>query len=196
MASPCDGCALRLFNDKCYNLKGVGNPHYGRLIVVPNVDYSAYKRRDMSFSSQVDIIKNILTPQHLSTGERDNCDNLDFYIVPFIRCNTTIGCEITDDIIFRCGHYFIQDLLKYDFKDILLLGESTQLISGLGGIKNNLNNLFYTTKNKRKYYVNYNPLIKYIDNEKFDIFCHYLIKWYNAVRTKYYMDYSLKSLMI
>ena len=63
--SPCDNCALRLFNDKCHCLEGVGNPNYGTLIVVPNVDYNAYKNKGMTFSKYVEIINDILSP---STG--------------------------------------------------------------------------------------------------------------------------------
>ena len=46
--SPCDNCALRLFNDKCHCLEGVGNPLYGKIIVVPNVDYDAYKNKGIT----------------------------------------------------------------------------------------------------------------------------------------------------
>lgn len=187
--TPCDDCALRLFNDKCYNLKGIGNPYLGRLIVVPNVDYQAYKGRSMDFSSQVDIIKKTIAHHNPSTGKGDN---LDFYIVPFIRCNTTIGCEITTDIIQRCIKYLARDLVKYNFRDILLLGESTQLISHIGAIKDNLDKVYVTASgNNRKYFVNYNPLIKYIDDNKFETFEHYLIKWYQSVTHRYY-DYEIQ----
>lgn len=40
--NPCDNCPLRLFNSKCHNLQGVGNPFMGKLIILPNVDYDAY----------------------------------------------------------------------------------------------------------------------------------------------------------
>ena len=48
--SICDNCALRLYNTKSYNLQGIGNPFYGNCIVVPNVDYKAYKGKSMDFS--------------------------------------------------------------------------------------------------------------------------------------------------
>ena len=58
--SVCEGCVLRLYNTKSYNLRGVGNPFSGNCIVVPNVDYKAYKGKSMSFSSQVEVIKEVL----------------------------------------------------------------------------------------------------------------------------------------
>ena len=69
----CEDCPMRLFNTKHYNLHGIGNPYSGNCIVIPNVDYNAYKKGDMGFSSQVDIIKEVL---HLSTGEHDNLIDL------------------------------------------------------------------------------------------------------------------------
>ena len=42
--SVCDLCPMRLFNTKHYNLRGVGNPYFGKCIVIPNVDYDAYKK--------------------------------------------------------------------------------------------------------------------------------------------------------
>lgn len=49
----CDDCALGMFNTKCKCLSGVGNPMSGMIIVVPNVDYNAYKNRGMTFSKYV-----------------------------------------------------------------------------------------------------------------------------------------------
>ena len=64
----CNKCPLRMFNNKCYNLQPTGNPLYGNAIVVPNVDYNAYKNKGMSFSKYVEVIKDIIS----STGELDN----------------------------------------------------------------------------------------------------------------------------
>ena len=72
------------FNNKHYNLQGIGNPYFGKCIVVPNVDYIAYKKGDMGFSTQVEIIQDVLS----STGEGDNV-----FIVPLIRCNENISCD-------------------------------------------------------------------------------------------------------
>ena len=75
MVNICDDCALRLYNTKSYNLQGIGNPFYGNCIVIPNVDYKAYKGKSMDFSTQVDIIKETLI---LSTGVEES----NLYIVP------------------------------------------------------------------------------------------------------------------
>ena len=46
----CKDCPLGMFNTKCKCLSGVGNPMSGMIIVVPNVDYNAYKNKGMAFS--------------------------------------------------------------------------------------------------------------------------------------------------
>lgn len=178
----CEECPIRLFNNRHYNLHGVGNPYFGNCIVVPNVDYSAYKKGSMGFSEQVKIIKEVL---HLSTGERDNLDNLDdIYIVPLIRCNETISCELDDNSYNRCLTHFANDMRKYQFKRILLLGDAGRRFLQID-IKNNLENVIISPNN-RFYNVNYSPLIKYIDKEKFDVFKSYLRKWYYSCKTKYF----------
>lgn len=64
----CDDCALGMFNTKCKCLDGVGNPMSGMIIVVPNVDYNAYKNRGMTFSKYVEIVKETITS--LTGGSR------------------------------------------------------------------------------------------------------------------------------
>ena len=172
--SVCEECAMRLFNTKHHNLHGIGNPYYGRLIIVPNVDYVAYKKGSMDFSSQVEIIKHCLS----STGEID-----DLYIAPLIRCNETIACELTDDIYNRCITYFAEDIKKYNFKFIMLLGDAGRRFLNCD-ISNNLNTLGFS-KNGRFYSVNYSPLIKYIDEEKFKDFEVYLKRWYSLTSRGY-----------
>ena len=56
----CEDCVMRLYNTKHYNLHGIGNPYFGNCIVVPNVDYNAYKKGSMGFSDQVKIIIDVL----------------------------------------------------------------------------------------------------------------------------------------
>ena len=176
----CEECPIRLFNNKHYNLHGIGNPYFGNCIVVPNVDYSAYKKGSMGFSKQVEIIKEVL---HLSTGEQDNLDNLDdIYIVPLIRCNETISCELDDNSYNRCLTHFANDMRKYQFKRILLLGDAGRRFLNCD-ITENLNTLMVSPNNKF-YNINYSPLIKYKDNEKFFIFETYLIKWYNWCKSQ------------
>ena len=180
----CEDCPIRLFNSKHYNLQGIGNPYFGNCIVVPNVDYNAYKKGSMGFSSQVDIIKEVL---HLSTGDGDNLDNL--YIVPFIRCNESISCDLDDNSYIRCLQHFANDVRKYDFKNILLLGDAGRRFLNCD-IFDNLNNIILSSNN-RFYNVNYSPLIKYVDENKFDTFKIYLRKWYYSCLNKNFNDYNL-----
>lgn len=175
----CDECAMRLFNTKHHNLKGIGNPYYGNCIVVPNVDYDAYKKGDMGFSKQVEIIKDIINP---STGEVDNV-----YIVPLIRCNETIACDLNDNIYNRCLTYFAEDIKKYNFTKILLLGDAARRFLHCD-IKKYLDTIVISPNN-RFYNVNYSPLIKFIDKDKYNIFRHYLLKWINYIKTDYF-NYS------
>ena len=180
MIDVCSGCALRLFNTKQYNLQGVGNPYFGKCIVVPNVDYVAYKKGDMGFSTQVDVIKSIIS----STGRLD-----DVYVTPFIRCNENISCELNDDIYRRCLTHFAEDIKKYDFQDILLLGEAGRRFLACD-ITAYLNTIV-VSNNNRRYAINYSPLIKYVDDAKFGIFKHHLVKWINSTRNKTFNGYEV-----
>lgn len=167
----CTECPVRLFNNKHYNLQGIGNPAFGRVIVVPNVDYNAYKKGNMGFSEQVKLIEDVL---HSSTGELDILNQL--YIVPFIRCNETISCEINDDIYKRCITHFATDIRLYNFKYIMLLGNAARKFLNCD-IKSQLG-IHIISPNNRIYSVNYSPLVKYTNEELFEIFKHYLISWY------------------
>lgn len=171
----CDECAMRLFNTKHHNLQGIGNPYYGNCIVVPNVDYDAYKKGDMGFSKQVEIIKEVINP---STGEVDNV-----YIVPLIRCNENIACELNDNIYNRCLTYFAEDIKKYNFTKILLLGDAARRFLHCN-IKQYLDTIIISSNN-RVYNVNYSPLIKFVNEDKYDIFKQYLLKWINYTKTCY-----------
>lgn len=180
--SICDNCALRLYNTKSYNLQGIGNPFYGNCIVVPNVDYKAYKGKSMDFSSQVKIIKDVL---HLSTGEEES----NFYIVPLIRCNEQISCEVDAATYRKCLMFFAKDVRRYDFKNILLLGTAARRF-----LNCNINEYLDTviiTKNNRRYFVNYAPFVQYADNKLFEIFKINLIKWYNSINTNVF-NYKIK----
>lgn len=173
----CDNCALRLFNNKHHNLQGIGNPYLGRCIVIPNVDYGAYKKGDISFSNQVEIIKSIIS----FTGE------LDVYIVPLIRCCESISCELDADSYNRCIQFFAKDIRAYDFKDILLLGNA-----GRRFLNCNISDYLDTicvSNNNRRYAINYSPYIK--DDSKFEIFKNHLTKWYNAVINNDFQTYKI-----
>ena len=178
----CKNCAIGMYNTKHHNLQGVGNPWNGICIVVPNVDYDAYKLGDMSFSSQVDIIKEILSS---STG--DVLSNL--YIIPLVRCNEKISCPLDNVSYNRCLHWFAEDVRKYQFKDILLLGNAARRFLNCT-ISNYLNTLFISKNNKR-YAVNYAPSISFIDSNKFDTFKENLIKWYNSVINEDFSNYEI-----
>lgn len=173
----CEDCPIRLFNTKHYNLHGVGNPYFGNCIVIPNVDYSAYKNGNMGFSEQVKIIKEVL---NLSTGEQDNLD--DIYIVPLIRCNESISCELDDNSYNRCLQHFRNDMIKYQFKRILLLGDTGRRF--LNCDITELLDTLMVSPNNRFYNINYSPFVKYKDNEKFFMFETYLIKWYNWCKSQ------------
>lgn len=183
MVSICDNCALKLYNTKSYNLQGIGNPFYGNCIVVPNVDYKAYKGKSMDFSNQVEIIKDALS---LSTGVEES----NFYIVPLIRCNEQISCEIDDMTFNRCFTYLVKDIRGYNFQNILLLGSAARRIFNIN-VKDYLNTIILF--NNRRYFINYSPLVQYVDSEVFNTFKEYLIKWYNSVSSGMY-DYNLKLL--
>ena len=176
MINHCDNCPLRLFNKKCHNLQGVGNPFTGKLIILPNVDYDAYKQQDMSFSKQVEIIT-----QHISsTGEQ-----AETYILPLIRCNESLGYEVTEDIIIRCQEYLKQDFKIYDFKHIMLCGSAVNRFLHKS-VKDLLDTIIVSSNNKL-YYSNYSPLIKYVDKDKYDIFIHKLNEF---IISSTYNDYG------
>ena len=181
--NPCDNCPLRLFNSKCHNLQGVGNPFMGKLIILPNVDYDAYKHRDMSFSKQVEVLK-----QHITfTGEL-----AETYIVPLIRCNENLGCDINDDIISNCQYYLAKDFKTYDFKHIMLCGNAVDRFLHIS--IHSLINSIIVSNNKRLYYANYSPLIKYVDKDKFNIFITKVNDFLYSASNKDYSKYNIINL--
>lgn len=175
----CEDCVIRLFNNKHYNLQGIGNPYFGNCIIVPNVDYSAYKKGGMEFSKQVEIIKSLIS----STGELD-----DLYVLPLIRCNEYISCELNEDSYLKCIGYFVEDMKKYQFKNIMLLGSA-----GRRFLNCNISDYFDTifiSVNNRRYWVNYSPLINYTDSDKYEIFKSNLIRWYNSIKNNDFTNYK------
>lgn len=168
----CDNCALRLYNTKSYKLEGVGNPWSGNCIVVPNVDYSAYKKGSMSFSSQVEVIKDIL---NLSTGVEDS----NLFILPLIRCNETISIKIDNRTYNKCLYWFAKDMRKYQFKNVMLLGDAARRFLHCN-IHDNLEKIFVSRRGIR-YTVNYSPLIHYVNDELFEKFKERLIHWNNCI---------------
>lgn len=176
----CEDCVIRLFNNKHYNLQGIGNPYFGNCIIVPNVDYNAYKKGGMEFSKQVEIIKSLIS----STGELD-----DLYVLPLIRCNEYISCELNEDSYLKCIGYLVEDMKKYQFKNIMLLGSA-----GRRFLNCNISDYFDTifiSINNRRYWVNYSPLINYTDSDKYEIFKSNLIRWYNSIKNNDFTNYKI-----
>ena len=176
----CEDCVIRLFNNKHYNLQGIGNPYFGNCIIVPNVDYNAYKKGGMEFSKQVEIIKSLIS----STGELD-----DLYILPLIRCNEYISCELNEDSYLKCIGNLVEDMKKYQFKNIMLLGSA-----GRRFLNCNISDYFDTifiSVNNRRYWVNYSPLINYTDSDKYEIFKSNLIRWYNSIKNNDFTNYKI-----
>ncbi len=187
MSNPCNNCPLRLFNNKCHNLKGVGNPIYGKIIVVPNVDYIAYKNKCMSFSKYVEIINDVLIS---STGGIE-----DYFIIPLIRCNITDKCPLTEDIVNKCLLHTIKDIRDNNAIKILLLGDAARYYLGVKDISAYTNTLFISKeRNIRGYAVSYSPFTKYTNEAKYKEFCNDLVKWYNACKDNKYNGYEIKIL--
>lgn len=176
----CEDCVIRLFNTKHYNLQGIGNPYFGNCIIVPNVDYNAYKKGGMEFSKQVEIIKSLIS----STGELD-----DLYVLPLIRCNEYVSCELNEDSYLKCIGYLIEDMKKYQFKNIMLLGSA-----GRRFLNCNISDYFdtiFVSVNNRRYWVNYSPLINYTDSDKYETFKSNLIRWYNSIKNNDFSNYKI-----
>lgn len=176
----CEDCVIRLFNTKHYNLQGIGNPYFGNCIIVPNVDYNAYKKGGMEFSKQVEIIKSLIS----STGELD-----DLYVLPLIRCNEYISCELNEDSYLKCIGYLVEDMKKYQFKNIMLLGSA-----GRRFLNCNISDYFdtiFVSVNNRRYWVNYSPLINYTDSNKYETFKNNLIRWYNSIKNNDFTNYKI-----
>lgn len=164
--SVCKDCALGLFNDKCCNLEGVGNTQSGTMIVVPNVDYDAYKNKSMEFSNYVDIIKSILS----FTGGIEKV-----FIVPLIRCKLDAKCPVTSSIACRCMLYTFRDIRVYNINKVMLLGDAAKYMNFGNAEKNAIhivNNIGYS--------VSYSPFVKFKDDTKYDELCNHLINWINA----------------
>lgn len=184
----CKDCALRLFNNNRHNISGTGNKYYGNLVVIPNVDYETYKNKDLDYSHQLEIIKDILNIS--STGGLEQ----NLYFVPLIRCNENLGCKADDDIIKRCSKYLTEGIRIYNFRKILLCGSAAKYYLNIDSIEDNLNKVFLDTVNKRRYFVNYSPLVKYKDDKKFEQFKYYLNKYHYSVTNRMY-DYDMVRLL-
>ena len=178
----CDNCALRLFNNKGYNLIGEGNYFYGNGIVIPNVDYIAYKKQNIDFSDQLQIISDCV---HSFKGE-NVIDS--FYITPFIKCKENKQCLVNPNIINNCINYLNTEIVSYNLQRILLLGSSGRRLFNI-----NIEDYFdiILVLNKRAYFLNYAPGIKYFDDKKYDVFCLNLIHYIDACRSRDFSNYKV-----
>lgn len=177
----CDNCVMRLFNNKKYHFKGVGNPWYGTCIIVPTVDYFAYKKGDMNYSSQVKVIKDVIS----STGEVES-----IYITPLIKCTSYTGCIIDNTIISNCMNYLSKEVKTYDFKNILLLGDAAKHFLNIDSINDKLDTI-YISRNQRRYFINYSPNVKHFNADNYKVFKHNLIKFINSIKNNYYGYYNI-----
>lgn len=184
MTMICTNCSLRLFN-KHYNLKGVGNPNSGNVIIIPNIDYNAYKHGSLAASEQVDIIKSVITESHISStgGLLTNV-----FITPLLKCSDIPSSyPIDENVIKLCFNYIINDFKMYNFNNVLLCGAAANLMLNISALSKYTDKCFISS-NLRKYVVTYNPLIKHIDEDKFKTFKVHLEKWYASC---IYNDFSL-----
>ena len=179
--SVCDDCALRLFNSKGHNISGIGNIWSGNSIVLPNVDINAYKKQDMSFSNQVEILQQIL-----STGRLEQ----NLYVMPLIRCNEHFDIEITQRILLRCLTYFNETVNTHQIKNIMLCGDAARRMLNIDDLRPYLDTVICEAKTKRRYFINYSPLVKYTNDKSFEIFKNHLIKYYNSIINRIY-DYEI-----
>jgi len=173
----CDDCPLRLFNAKGYNINGIGNIWSGNALILPNVDIAAYKKQDMSFSSQLGIVDTILP----TGGVEQN-----LYVMPLIRCNDNFDIEVTTNILRRCLIYFDHDINNHQIKNIMLCGDAARRVLNIDDLKPYLNTVICDNKTRRRYFVNYSPLVKYTSDEHFEVFKSHLIKYYNSIVNKMY----------
>ena len=164
----CKSCPLRLYNTKRHNFPGVGDIYSNVCILVPSVDYDAYKLKDFEKSRYVEVIKSIISP----TGD------LDWYIAPFVRCHNSTNF-VSLDIIQRCYQHFRR--IESNFTDIMLCGDAANYLNF------KLKDMIGTAirlKSGARLYFNYSPLVKFTDSDKFKVFEENLIKFKNAVTYK------------
>lgn len=173
----CTKCPLNIFRvNTSPHYEGVGDPWKGRVIVVPTIDSKGW-----TFDKQIETIGEVL---NLSTGELLQT----LFVVPLIRCNEHLKCMIDSNAINKCRMWLNEDIAKYEFKDILLLGSAVNNILNCP-IGSNLN--YVCLHDKQRYFVNYSPYIKDRDAEKYEIFKANLIRWYNSTMTGMYDNYDI-----
>jgi uracil-DNA glycosylase family 4 len=177
MSNYCEDCALGMFNTKCKCLNGIGNPMSGKIIVVPDVDYNAYKNKGMTFSKYVEIVTQAITS---STG---GLEKLDVYIVPLIRCKPVQQCPMTKDIAAKCMQYTFDEIKDNGIHKVMLLGNAAAYMQFPSTYYTK--DIIYLIGNVG-YSTCYSPFIKFRDDIKYNEFCNRLNTWYNADKTNNY----------
>jgi hypothetical protein len=181
----CDNCAFRLFNSY-HGIKGIGNEFSNKLVIMPIISRNAAKTNDITNDETYKDVIEAINGNISSTGV--DCQSPDLYFTSFIKCSVPItdACNISDDIIDRDRRIIIHEFLTHHFTDIMLLGNVGRWLFGYDcKLKHDT---CYITKNNKRYVINYNPLIKHYDKDKFAEFKDNIIKWYNAASNK---DYTL-----
>lgn len=183
--NPCNECAIRLFNEKCYNIKGTGNPLLGNMIIISNIDNDSYKSNDLSFSEQVRLMNSLIS----STG---GCNLTEIaFVTPLIKCRES-NCQADDNSIKCCLKNLANEFRQYKPQNVLVTGSAVNRFLDCS-IHEYLDKVIIS-KNNIKYFVNYSPLIKYNDVNKFEIFKQHLEKWYNAINYNYFYNYEVVKL--
>lgn len=182
MGSICEDCALRLFNKKHYNIKAIGTPNYGNMIVIPNIDKSSYKNNQLEFSKILEIINEVSLT---STGVcvTDYC-----YVTALIKCKETNKLELRDLDIQRCATILGQEINHFKPKKVLLLGSAVHRMFNQS-IDDNINKIIVS--NNIGFFANYNPNVKNYNVDKFKVFEQHFIKWCNSVKTNDFSNYEI-----
>lgn len=161
-STPCTNCPYNVIS-KHYYYPAIGNTMSGNLIVLPYISDSA-----------LNIINDIIDDENL-------LDNVS--ITALIKCPHNNKFPINDNVIAHCIQYLISEFNNDNFTNIMLLGDASRYMMGIGNIKEYLSKVVVSRK-KRNYFVNYNPLVK--DDKQFELFKAHLIKWYDSVINKTY----------
>lgn len=165
---------MRLLNDKVYNLQGVGNPMFGNVIIIPNVDYKAYRRKRLELGEYVKEIISTILP----TGELS-----DVYITPLVHCKANRTYPVNNSILRNCSQILQYEFKKYNFKRVLILGSAVEQIMGLD-LKKYAGKTIYYRQNNSFWTMTYSPLCKHSNATKYSEFKNHLTKWYNNVINK------------
>lgn len=179
----CQNCALRLFNPKGHNINGVGSHIFGNMIIMPYVDNKAYKYHNLQFA---DMVQQITDCIRSSTGGmvQDYC-----YITPFIKCKQSVRCPINEDIEHNCMQLLKEEFIKYNPRNILLLGSNISHYFLQDTI--NVDSMFIDIRGRR-WFTNYHPSIVNHDPDKAQLFEHGLSKWFNAVTNNIFDNYEVQ----